>query len=243
MTREGKLFHRIFGATVDRRLLRLFAKAERPVVALRAAHPSWNVPYGKLAHFSIPAAQKMTRRGFDSLFYSDLVAVGIFRIFAGQDGYLIELHQLVAGASGAKLEGAFNDARAQQVENVGRAIHSLLHDRVQTSGPSIAWKTLQPGEKLVSSSEHWPEYIGWLRTHFRSLVFRYGCDRYLNKLKKAPRRKQPKVRKRHPYPDWLEPFWFGGPWWDKDVEFLRRKLVHDPYARSGDYFTPEDDDE
>jgi hypothetical protein len=240
VTREGKIFRKIFGASAHRRLLQLFAKAAHPIVALRVAHPSWNMPYGKLARFSIPTAQKMARRGLDKLLDPELVAVGIFRVFARQDGYLVELHQLVAGATGAKLERAFRDARAQQVENVGRAIHSLLHDRLPTRGPSVAWKTLQSGEELVSSSEHWPEYIAWLRTYFRGLVFRYGCDRYLNKLENKRSRKKVK-RKGHPYPHWLEPFWFDGPWWDKNVVELRPRIVRARRRRLSDLNDDPDD--
>jgi hypothetical protein len=242
MTPEGQIFQKLFGPNVDRRLQQLFAQADRPVVALRAAHPSWNVPYGKLARFSVPAAQKMTRRGFDSLFNPNLVAVGIFRIFAGQESYLVELHQIVAGASGPELERAFYDARAKPVENVGRAIHSLLHDSLQTRGPSVGWRTLQPSEKLGSSSEHWPEYLGWVKAHFRSLVFRYGCDRYLNKLHKEPRPNVPKVKKGHPYPHWLKPFWFDEPWWDHKDERPRRTPV-DTNLDDSAYYNFEDDEE
>ena len=81
----------------------------------------------------------------------------------------------------AKLEQAFYDARAKEVENVRQLLPSLLDSK------SGGWKTLQFGKKLEPDNEHWPEYIGWLRMHFRDLVFRYGCDRYGNKLEKQAR--------------------------------------------------------
>ncbi len=40
-------------------------------------------------------------------------------------------------------------------------------------------------------------------------MVRYGCDRYLNALKKKPRVIQPKIRKPRPNPVWLEKYRFG----------------------------------
>ena len=44
---------------------------------------------------------------------------------------------------------------------------------------------------------------------FGKRMARYGCDRYLNPLKKAPRLMRPKVYKPRPYPTWLVPHMFG----------------------------------
>jgi hypothetical protein len=201
------------------------------------------VPHGKLARFSIPAAQKMTRRGLDSLFMPKLVAVGVFKIFVNPTDYLIELHQIVAGASKTKLERAFCDARSEEILNVRRAIDNMLSGRLQTRGAFGGWETIRPyGEELDPSSKQWPEYIGWLRTHFRSLVFRYGCDRYLNKLQKRPRKMQPKVKKPHPYPYWLEPHSFGGPRWEKGVDKPTSTRIADEYFDESKYFNLEDDE-
>src|SRR5208337_2652196 len=101
MVREPNIGRRIFERTVDpRRLRRLFDDGEPPIVALLTRHPAWIVPHGKLARFSISAAQKMTRRGFDSLFIPDLIAVGLFKVVVMQTDFVIELQQLVAGAEG-----------------------------------------------------------------------------------------------------------------------------------------------
>ncbi len=65
---------------VPRRLQRLFDEAAHPIVALRTTHPAWIAPHGNSGRFSISAAQKITRRGFDSLYIRDLIAVALFKV-------------------------------------------------------------------------------------------------------------------------------------------------------------------
>jgi hypothetical protein len=240
---NSRTVQKMLETVVDRgRLQRLFTEADRPIVALRIRHPAWFVPHGQLASFSIPAAQKMTRRGFDNLFFPHLVVVGLFKVFADPTDYKIELHLIVAGASKIKLERAFHDARAEHIGSVRRAIDNMVNGRLQTRGVSGEWKTIRPyGEEMDQNSEQWPEYIRWLRINFRSLVFRYGCDRYWNRLRKNSRKKPEKVKKRHPYPYWLEPYSFAGPRWEKGVDNKpRQKAFFDPEADDSDYFDLED---
>ena len=186
MTRQAQYFRKIYGTAIDRKLLRLLNDAGRPIVALTTRHPGWVVPHGELACFSIPAAEKMTRRGFDSLYYPDLVAVGLFKVFTSPGYYVIELHQIVAGVQESELERAFKDARAERVKSIRRAIEHMLKGRPETPATAARWTTVRPHSQQVEpKSEQWPEYIGWLRTNFRSLVFRYGCDRYWNRATKG----------------------------------------------------------
>ena len=187
MTREAKYFRKIYGVTVDRKLLRLLHDANRPTVALRIRQASWIVPHGELASFSISAAQKMVRRGFDSLSFPNLVAVGLFTVFVNSTHYKIELHLIVTGASKIKVERAFKDARTEHVASIRGAIDNMLNSRPEGPAASGQWTTVRPYSKRVEpNSEQWPEYITWLKTHFRGLVFRYGCDRYWNRLQKKP---------------------------------------------------------
>jgi hypothetical protein len=240
---NSKTVQKMLETVVDRgRLQRLFTEADRPIVALRIRHPAWFVPHGQLASFSIPAAQKMTRRAFDSLYYPNLVAVGLFKAFTSPTDYLVELHQIVAGAEKSGLERVFFDAWADEVESVQNAIENMLNGRPETHVASGKWKTIRPhSEEVKLNSEQWPEYIGWLKAHFHSLVFRYGCDRYWNRLRKEPRLLKSKVKKPHPYPYWLEPYWFDGPYWDnKNIDRSRPKRAPDTGM---DYFNLEDDDE
>ncbi len=233
---------RMLGTVVDsRRLQRLICETDHPIVALRIRHPAWIVAHGNLARFSISAAQKMTRRGFDNLFFPDLVALGLFKVFVSQTDYKIELNLIVAGASKIKVERAFHDTRAEHIGSVHRAIDNMLNGRLQARGASGEWTTIRAyGEEIDQNSEQWPEYIRWLKVHLRSLVFRYGCDRHWNRLRKAPRLRETKVKKRHPYPEWLEPYWFGGEWWaNQNIDRSRPKR-----GEAGpDYFNLEDDDE
>jgi hypothetical protein len=200
------------------------------------------VSHGELASFSISAAQKMVRRGFDNLFFPNLVAVGLFTVFVDSTDYKIELHLIVTGASKIKVERAFKDARAEHVASISGAIEDMLNGTPEVPIASGQWTTVRGYSKRVEpNSEQWREYIGWLKAHFQSLVFRYGCDRYWNKLEKRPRKKERKVKKRHPYPYWLEPYSFAGPRWEKGVDNKpRQKAFFDPEADDSDYFDLED---
>jgi hypothetical protein len=248
MAREPKLTRRIVERSLDtNRVPRLLTQAGAPLVALRIRHPSWIAASGRLQGFSISAAQKLVRRGLDSLFQPSMVALGRFKIFVRQSEYVIELHLVVAGATRIKLERAFDDARAAPIKSVRRAIDNMLSGRLQIRDSFGARKTLIAyGEELDPSHEQWLEYIAWLRKHSGRLLFRYGCDRYWNKLEKQTRQIKTKVKKEHPYPDWLEPYWFGQPRWDDYIEqplpwrFRRGKRAFqkaDPH-----YFDLEDDE-
>ena len=255
MAREPKLTRRIVERSLDtNRVQRLLTQAGAPIVALRIRHLSWIVPSGRLQSFSISAAQKLVRRGLDSLFQPSMVALGRFKIFVRQSEYLIELHLVVAGATRIKLERAFHDARAAPIKSIRRAIENMLNGRLQIPDSFGAWKTLIAyGEELDPSHEQWLEYIAWLRKHSGRLLFRYGCDRHWNKLNKYPRRMQSKVKKGHPDPHWLEPFQFGGPFWDQNVvehrlprpprlsRLTRRRLGLEE-EEDPDYFNLEDDE-
>jgi hypothetical protein len=251
MAREPKLTRRIVERSLDtNRVQRLLTQAGVPLVALRIRHPSWIAAPGRLQGFSISAAQKLVRRGLDSLFQPSMVALGRFKIFVRQSEYVIELHLVVAGATRIKLERAFDDARAAPIKSIRRAIDNMLSGRLQIRFG--AWKSLIAyGEELDPSHEQWLEYIAWLRKHSGRLLFRYGCDRYWNKLDKHPRQMKSKVKKGHPDPHWLEPFQFGGPFWDQNV--VERRLPRPPrlsrltrrrlgLEEDPDYFNLEDDE-
>ena len=243
MAHRPNIGREIFERTADpSRLQRLISEADHPIVALRIRHPAWIVTHGNLARFSISAAQKMTRRGFDNLFFPHLVAVGLFKVLVDPTDYKIELHLIVTGASKIKVERAFHDARAEHIGSVRRAIDNMVNGRLETPGASGGWTTIRAyGEEIDPNSEQWPEYIRWVKVHFRSLIFRYGCDRHLNKLEKRPRKKERKVKKQHPYPYWLEPYSFAGPRWEKGVDNKpRQKAFFDPEADDSDYFDLED---
>ncbi len=242
MASEPRLSRAIFKKALDAsRVQRLFDQAGGPLISLRIRHLSWIIPVGQLKRFSILAAQKLVRRGLDSLFEPNMVAVGRFKVFVRPSEYAIELHLVVAGTSGIKLQRAFDDAMAAEAGNVRRAIDNMLTGRQEVRISFHAWKALNAyGEALDPSYEQWPEYIGCLRKHSRSLVFRYGCDRYLNKLKKQRHLKHVKARKGHPDPYWLEPFQFGGPWWDQNV--VERRLPRLSRSRRRRFDLDEDPD-
>jgi hypothetical protein len=148
---------------------------------------------------------------------------------------LIELHQLVAGVEVDDLRRAFagtrpaagNKFRTREVKDLKRAISGVLNTELlrqnnrpadrsnDKRSPTQRWRTVNPFADTKPNEEHLREYSEWVRTLTSStLLFRYGCDRYWNKLAKARRTLKP--RKKHPCPYWLEPFWFGGPFWDLD---------------------------
>ena len=87
-------------------------KAGPPFHEVRIIRASWRRPIGLLNTASIAAAKQLNRRALDSLYDLGVVAVGTFKVapapqFEGQ-GWICEIHQIVAGAKKEDLERIFS---------------------------------------------------------------------------------------------------------------------------------------
>ena len=188
--------------------------------------------------------------------------------------WIAEIHELIAGAELENIKAAFtpegrspngppeyeNIFWAEKVENVAQALSNIFNYGLKSwqdprdtagargeSGTKSKWRVTSSlfGPADVTRAL-WEEYYQWrFALPANICLIRYGCDRHFNKLAKEPR--LIKAPKKHPYPHWLEPYFIGGPRWEKGmwtwqrgVDRPRRVRVTKP---DPDYFNLEDDDE
>jgi hypothetical protein len=215
---------------------RLLLKADCPFYEVRLVRGIWARPVGELVNVSIAAAKQLNRRALDSLFIPALVAVGRFKVslnLTHHDPYwLCEIHQIVAGASKEVLERAFvgtwgrekydSVVRIAEATDLRRTIEKVLNADLRT------WKhpDLDDGISASPTKARREEFYRWLFSlPFGERIIRYGCDRYLNRLKKKPRTMRAKIYKPRPYPAWLTPHMFGN----------RPQPLRGNFGRSGRY--------
>jgi hypothetical protein len=200
---------------------RLVKKIGGPICEVRVIRGVWARPAGELKGASILAAQKWVRRALNTLFNPDIVAVGTFKVSLsveyGSIRWIAEIHQIVVGATKEDLDRIFskgrpgkdvlNFFRVRPVTNLGRTICDVLRREPQV------WRHPRDENEPGSSrpaKRYRAEYYTWaLGLSCGERMFRYGCDRYFNSLKKKPQVIPLKLPKRRPYPWWLERHMFG----------------------------------
>lgn len=187
----------------------LFAQAAGPIHVVRVVRGVWERPIDNLNRVSIAAAKQLNRRGFDRLYNSDIVSVGMFKvsIALGNSGprWIPEIHAIVAGPTRNDLYPVFRNSRpgnldfirVEPVESLGDAISDVLRRDLE------GWRGFSP------KKSHRAEFYRWLvRLPLGARIIRYGCDRYFNKLAKQPRVQVMKIPKKRPAPHWLAPYWY-----------------------------------
>jgi hypothetical protein len=224
--------------------LRLLQKAGPPFHEVRIMRASWRRPLGQLNTASIVAAKQLNRRALDSLYDPSIVAVGTFEVAPvppceGQ-GWICEIHQIVAGAKKEDLERIFS-TRRDRGEIKSRSsgpINNLMIREVDALAPKVSevlrrdirgwqhpWRREIPPTRPKKAERS--EFYRWLLDlHPGMRLIRYGCDRYFNLLGKQPRAIKPKVPKKRPSPWWLEPYQFGhGKWRDIDPNSMEYAII------------------
>jgi hypothetical protein len=189
---------------------RLLAKAAGPVHIVQVIRGVWERSIGNLNRVSIAAAKQLNRRALDSLYNSDIVAVGMFRISISLENseprWIPEIYEIVAGPTKDELYAAFHSSRPGnldstrilQVKTLGEAISDVLRRDLEGRGG------------FGPNKSHRAEFYSWLVClRLGARVIRYGCDRYFNKLPKPPRLRLTKNPKRRPKPYWLAPYMYG----------------------------------
>lgn len=178
-------------------------KDNGPVCEVRILRDSWNRPVGSLCAANIPAAQQLNRRALDKLFCPDLIAVGMFKVSlhwgAPSEGWICEIHELVAGANKQDLEQAIvtsGNEWVREVDDLGAALSRLFRLEVRSWNP---FGDKHPGYRL--DSQYRAELYQWLldlRPDAR--MIRYGCNRHWKKLTKKPQTIRPKTPRKRPGP-------------------------------------------
>jgi hypothetical protein len=112
----------------------------------------------------------------------------------------------VAGIAESKLYENFpaGDLNIEPISDVRRSLRRIL---ARSRRP----KRMPPLDAVLRMPrQRQQEYYVWLAgVKPNERVFRYGCDRYFNRLNKKRKVPKTKPKKRRPFPYWLEPFWFG----------------------------------
>jgi hypothetical protein len=196
---------------------RLLEKHSGPLFEVRISPDVWLRKAGELHKASMLAVRQLNRRALDSLYNTNIVAVGSLKVSALPEHFAaawrLEMHQIVAGVERETLEriftnqkpNAYNSVRIEPVENLAEAVTRVFRQDLRVwQYPSDTQEPKQPKKSLRA------EYYLWLLSmSCGALSIRYGCDRHFNKLSKKPRPVRIKVRKGHPYPEWIEYNQFG----------------------------------
>jgi hypothetical protein len=172
---------------------------------------TWTQDKGHLADASLEAVFKSLRRALDSLRQPSLVAVGTVDALWGPTEWHIGARVIVAAAPEVDLYRAFDHTKDIEgpleilaVPNVDVALQRLF--RESQYAKCSAWSV----DNTVPKRSLRGEYYAWLAgLEPNARVFRYGCDRYFNKMKKMLRPIELKPKKRHPNPWWLEIYRYG----------------------------------
>jgi hypothetical protein len=212
----------------------LLSEHDGPLYEVRFRRVAWSQLFGDL-HPSVGTIMKRNRRALDDLFNNRLVAIGAIKVSLANGAYICEIHQIVAGADKNPLERAFVPSEkvkatsfiwTEKIENLGPVIYSVLDhglhpwkdprqhesaNEAPDAAGSAGWSTVSSvAAPSKVTKDCWREYYAWrLGLPYNACMIRYGCDPHFNLLHKAKRERVKKVLKGHPYPSWLENYWFG----------------------------------
>jgi hypothetical protein len=197
---------------------KLLTKHRGPLYEVRLIRDSWQRPIGKLNSISIGAAKQFHRRRLDTHYSSDVLSVGLFKTSIDRVAkrWIGEIHVIIAGMVQEELRQAFAVQRRRRGHSRNicsvKAVSDLASTLIEVFKPDL--RNWHPPNSV--QADHVPkkrdraESYGW-RLHLapRERLIRYGADRYFNQLQKKPRVIHHKVKKKRPYPHWLERHMFG----------------------------------
>jgi hypothetical protein len=191
--------------------------AVEELLSHRLKDVSWNVlitserwarPPHDLRLSSICAIEKALRRSLDRLRLPSTIAVGMIDAWYGHRRWERGARILIGGPSKSEVLNVFPADVALQID----PIQDLGETAKALFAAAQRAKHLPPFDAVASEpgSRRRGEYYAWLaHCPGGSRVFRYGCDRYFNPLKKPPRQEHLEPKRGHPYPHWLVAHQFG----------------------------------
>jgi hypothetical protein len=172
---------------------------------------TWSSEPGHLADANVKTIFKATRRALNTLQETSIIAVGMADAYWNLTEWRVGAAVIVAAPASVDIYRAFDRTKdiagpleIASVTDVRAALEQLFisSQRAKRGGHS-------EDEQVRLKNKLREEYYSWLASmESGERLFRYGCDRYLNPLKKRPRRMRLKANKRHPNPFWLEPHQF-----------------------------------
>jgi ferredoxin len=203
----------------------LASSGSEPVLQLRYTRESWSRRSGELGlpglslyekqerraklepiFTSLDAVVKALRRAFDELNEPNVAAIGMIDAWYGFESWKIGGSLIVAGIAKSALCDAFpaGEMLIEPVSNIRKSVRKLL---ARSRSPKLM-PPLDAVEAMTRQCQR--EYLAWLAGMMpNERLFRYGYDRYFNRLSKTKRPEKPRKKKGHPYPRWLEPYMFN----------------------------------
>jgi hypothetical protein len=196
-----------------------------PVLQLRYTKESWNRSDGELALLglsleekwdrraehepvfaSLVSVEKALRRAFDKLNEPKVVAVGMIDAWYGYKSWKIGGSLIIAGIAESELYRSFptGEVDIKPVSDIRRSLRTLL-------AQSRSAKRIPPLDAVLRMPRRrQQEYFVWLaKMEWNTRLFRYGCDRYFNRLATTKKPMRVRQKKGHPYPRWLEGHMFN----------------------------------
>jgi hypothetical protein len=196
-----------------------------PVLLLRYTRESWSRRSGELALSGLSlyekqerraeqelvfanrdGVEKAFRRAFDKLNEPRVVAVGMIDAWYGYKSWKTGGSLIVAGIARSELYNAFptGDMVIETVSDTRKSLRELF---ARSRRPKLM-PPLDAVEQLPKPRQR--EYLAWLACMTANeRLFRYGCDRYFNRLAKTKKPIRVREKKGHPYPRWLEGHMFN----------------------------------
>jgi len=192
-------------------LQRLFRKQARTRQFFLSRN-SWCSRQGYLSHTNVQTIFKATRRALNTLQETSIVAVGMVDAHWSLTEWRVGANVIVSARASIDFYRAFDRTKEiagpleiVSVGDVGEAFEQLFtsSQRAKRGGHSED-EQVRPKNKLRE------EYYSWLASMKPGeRLFRYGCDRHLNRLNKILHLRPPKPKKKRRYPTQLAPFMFG----------------------------------
>jgi hypothetical protein len=196
-----------------------------PLLKLRYTRESWSRGSGELAlprlslyerqerraedqliFPSIDGVVKALRRALDKLNEPKVVAIGMIDAWYGYKNWKIGGSLILAGSSKSTLCDAFpgGDFLIEPISDTPGALRALF---AQSRRPKLL-PPLDAVKEMLRSRQR--EYLAWLADmKANERLFRFGCDRYFNRLAKIKKPIRVEVGKGHPNPHWLEKYKFN----------------------------------
>lgn len=185
----------------------LAPKAGVPIWRVMVTRDQWVRARDDLAQVSLGAIEKAIRRSLDALRQPSTVAIGIMDAWYGGKQWEAGASLLISGPSKSELFATFPSS-SLQVDEVPKLRPAVVNLCRSAHTPKRMPAADADGE--LPGSKRRGEYYGWLAGLTpTSRIFRYGCDRYFNPLKKTARKVRFTVKRGRPKPVWLAPYQYG----------------------------------
>jgi hypothetical protein len=190
------------------KITNLFAATNgAPVFEVRIIKPDWAREPAGLLGAGLSGIEKGTRRALDDLCLPETLAVGQMDAWWGSGQWELGTRMLIVGPSKQELYKVLVHFSSEIVAVADVA--KVLTEQLDTLHFPKKLLELGASNEFVKRT-HRVEYYEWLCIlKAGSRIFRYGCNRYWQKLEKKARPVQEKIRKGHPPPRWLERYQYG----------------------------------